>query len=98
MKTQNNNQGTSRNQVSKIGLYAGAFIFSVVLIGKTTNAQNYWDQLSTSNVDGKLTTLSVVPSSETKQADAALNIIYAEVNNKLNNSSELKYGIDTSLT
>lgn len=97
MKTQNNNQKTSRNQVSKMVLYSSAIILSVVLIGKTTKAQNYWDQLSRTKSDGNLATLVTEPSSETQQVDAVFEIIEAEVNTQLNNSKEPKGVFDPSL-
>jgi hypothetical protein len=88
MKTQNNNQETSKSQVSKLTFRVSVFLFSALLISFSVNAQEFLSQFTNSLSYGMTEVNLDGPHTETKNADAALDIINSELADQLYYSSE----------
>lgn len=86
MKTQNNNQETSRSQVSKMTLRTSMVLVSVVLISLSVSAQDLWKELSNTLAYGKMILTLDEQSAETKNADDAIEVLNSELTVQLNNS------------
>jgi hypothetical protein len=87
MKAQNNNQKTIINQDGIMVLRSGIVICTVVLISLTVSAQNYWQQFTPIRTNDKVALVMDGQPAETKNADTAIDAIFAEVSTKLNFSS-----------
>ncbi len=88
MKTTNNAQKTENGQVKTMVLRGVAVIFSLVLISWTVSAQDFWKELLTNNTYGKMAILMIEQTNETKNADAAIDAIHAELAIQANHSTE----------
>ena len=88
MKTQNNNQETSKGQVSRTTLRSGSVILSAVLISLSVSGQELWKEFSNSATYGKMALMMDGQISETENTDAAFNAINAEVTSQLYNANE----------
>lgn len=91
MKTQNNNQETSKSQVSKRTLGSGAVLFGAVLISLSVNAQELWKEFSNSASYGKMALVMDGQLNETENADAAFEAINAEAANQLYHANAMLY-------
>lgn len=88
MKTQNNNQETSKSQVNKMTLRLSVVLVSIVLISFSVSAQDLWKELSNTVAYGKMTLTLDEQSAETKNADDAIDAINSELAIQLSNPNE----------
>lgn len=87
MKTQNNNQGTAKSQVSKMVLYSSAVIFSVASISLTASAQNFWKQFSNTVTNVKTASVEVDQNSGPGITDAVDETNHAKVSTQMTDES-----------
>lgn len=87
MKAQNNTQTKVNSRITIVVLYISTVVFSLAVIGLTASAQEIWNQYSNYSSYGKMTSVLVGYPSETAPADAAFEVIDAEIALQLNHSN-----------